>query len=154
MLSNSIDFPAPAFTLPVYTSKMYIIASPELQQVAFRENDLDFDPFIVEFGIRLVQGSPEMAKIFRHIPEDPKEMPFMKGFHKAMHEYMTPGPNIQSMNANMLKTIAREMNDIQDDFKSNFYVWLRNSFTLATANAIFGSNNPWAKNPSLIDSFW
>lgn len=133
---------------------MYIIASSELQQAAFRAQNLDFDPFMVEFGVRMVNSGPEVGRILKHVPDDPKEMPFLKGFHKALHEYMTPGPNIQQMNANMLKTVGREMNGIQDEQKDSLYLWQRNLFTEATANAIFGSNNPWARNKSLIDSFW
>jgi hypothetical protein len=133
---------------------MYIIASPELQQVAFRSQNLDFDPLIVEFGVRLADTGREASKIFRHVPEDPKEMPFLKAFHKALHEHMTPGPKIQRMNANMLRIIAREANGIQNEQKDSLYLWLRNIFTEATATAIFGSKNPWAKDRRLIDSFW
>jgi hypothetical protein len=76
----------PAYTLPIFTSKMYIIASPELQQAAFRAQNLDFDPFIVEFGVRMVNSGPEVGRVFRHVLEDLKEVPFLKGFHKALHE--------------------------------------------------------------------
>jgi hypothetical protein len=144
----------PAYTLPIFTSKMYIIASPELQQAAFRAQNLDFDPFIVEFGVRMVNSGPEVGKALRNVPENPKEVPFLKGFHKALHEHMSPGPNIQQMNANMLRTIARDMNGIQDERKDSLFLWLRNLFTEATANAIYGSNNPWARDQSLINSFW
>jgi hypothetical protein len=55
---NSVKYPAPAFTLPMFTSKMYVIAAPKLQQIALRSQNLDFDSFIVEFGIRLVGCVP------------------------------------------------------------------------------------------------
>jgi hypothetical protein len=153
-LINSIKYPAPAFTLPMFTSKMYIIAAPELQQIALRSQNLDFDSVIVEFGIRLVGCGPEAAKIFKHVPEDPKEMPFLRAFHKALHEHMVPGPKVQRMNASMLGTMAKEVNGIQDELKDSLYFWLRDIFSVATATAVFGSNNPWAKDRSLVDSFW
>jgi len=151
---NSLKYPVPAFTLPMFTSKMYVIAAPELQQMALRSQTLDFDPFIVEFGVRLTGCGPEAAKIFRYVPEDPKEMNFLKAFHKALHEHMLPGPKVQRMNASMLGTMAKEVNDIQDEFKDSLYIWLRDIFSVATATAVFGSNNPWAKDRGLIDSFW
>lgn len=151
---NSVKYPAPVFTLPMFTSKMYIIAAPELQQVALRSQNLDFNPFIVEFGIRLVGSGPEAAKIFRQVPEDPNEMPFLRAFHKALHEHMVPGPKVQCMNASMLGTMAKEVDGIQDELNDSLYVWLRDIFSVATATAVFGSNNPWAKDRSLIDSFW
>jgi hypothetical protein len=52
------------------------------------------------------------------------------------------------MNANMLRIIARDMNGIQDERKDSLFSWLRNLFTEATANAIYGSNNPWSGSKS------
>jgi hypothetical protein len=132
---------------------MYIIAAPELQQMVLRSQTLDFDIFLVEFGIRLIGCGPEAAKTFRHVPEDPKEMSFLRAFHKALHEHMVPGPKVQRMSASMLGTIAKEVNGIQDEFKDSLYTWLRDIFSVATATAIFRSSNPWAKDRSLIDSF-
>jgi hypothetical protein len=125
---------------------MYIINSPELQQVAFRSQTLSFDPFLIEFADRMVGVGPEAIKTMTAVPEDPKQLPFLKGFHKALHEHMTPGPKLQRMNDNMLKSIANVVNDIQDETKYSLYLWLRNTITEATANAIFGSKNPWRKN--------
>jgi hypothetical protein len=67
---------------------------------------------------------------------------------------MVPGPKVQRMNASMLGTMAKEVNGIQDELKDSLYFWLRDILSVPTATAIFGSNNPWAKDRSLVDSFW
>jgi hypothetical protein len=163
----------PIFTLPMMGSKAYVIASPELTQSALRSKNLSFEVSKVNFAEHMFGGLPEDAKkILKNLPDDPKEPSFMRDFHKVrrrhlaqlqkltnvasqtVHENLLPGPKLQLMNNMALRDIATQMNGIQDEYNDNLWIWLRNSFTIASSNALFGEHNILAKSPSLIDGFW
>ena len=52
--------------------------------------------------------------------------------------------------ADRLGAVAREGPPVTISLQA----WLRELFTLATAEGLFGPQNPFARDPNLLDEFW
>lgn len=66
------------------------------------------------------------------------------------------GDNLFNMNAKALGYIAGKLNEIDNDGErvGNLYTWLRDFMTMATAEGIYGRENPLKKDPGLVDALW
>lgn len=134
-------------------AKTYVITSPGMSQSAFRSKDLSFEPFMVEFAQRMLGVSDEvmvpMAK-----PATEKEPHMLREFVKVIHESLI-GESLHKTNIAALGGIAASINGIEKCFApDSLFLWLRDTLTLATSDALFGSRNPLKTNTSLIDSLW
>lgn len=143
--------------MPILGSKTYIITSPNAVQDCLRKKTLAFEPFVQQFAERELLIEGESLRIVKRWPEDQNEPYLLKDFHTAIHTSLAVGPGLQKMNESVLGSVADIMNSI--DGKSglevdSFYLWLRNSFTFATCNALFGDHDPFKIDPSLCDAAW
>ncbi|KAF6835514.1 hypothetical protein CMUS01_05738 [Colletotrichum musicola] len=135
-------------TLPILGGKMYGVWDPILGQSVHRNKALTFEPFAVEFAQRELGFDNEKLKLLQEtnlIPE------FFEGIHVAM----TPS-NVRRMNANALRYVAEVLAKTGDEpFEtSNAFLWIRDLITMATADALYGHENPLKKDPSLLDELW
>ena len=70
-----------------------------------------------------------------------------------MHVSMAAGTSLLQMNARALNRFGEILNPIDSQGKSiDLLSWLRHSFTIASADALYGPVNPILEDPSLIDS--
>jgi hypothetical protein len=151
IFSNAINSakkgPGPIATLPMINAKIYLITSPALAQSAFRNKDLSFEPFELEFSKRILGISDDtMGNV--------KRPGFMAGFHKAVHAALV-NEHLHKMNAVMLNEIATFVNGIDGVFEvDSLYLWIRSTLTMATSNMLLGSHNPLKRDPTLVDSLW
>ncbi|KAF9878224.1 prostacyclin synthase [Colletotrichum karsti] len=139
----------PIATLPILNGKLYGVWDPVLIQSIYRNKDLSFEPFAVEFAQRELGFDNDTLKILSNGVLLPQ---FFEGIHAAM----TPR-NVRRMNANALRHVAKVLEDIPDGkaFESaNFYVWVRDLMTIATAEALYGPENPIRKDESLLEQVW
>ncbi len=152
---TSNKYPLPLFAIPMFTGKVYIATSPNVVQSALRSKNLSFDPFSIAFAKRVLNCKTEHLNQMTHIPENDKEECYNNEMHKIYHEPLQPGPELQQMNARVLEKIAEFVNEIGSEFETkDLYMWLRDSFTMATGISMFGSRSPIALDPSLIEPFW
>lgn len=80
---------------------------------------------------------------------------YMVDTHNSLHTSMFPGPGLWEMNARVLEKVAEMVNVIDSEFEErNLWYWLRDSFTMATSEALFGVHHPLAKHPSLVQAAW
>jgi hypothetical protein len=90
------------------------------------------------------------------IQEKLKNTNLVPEFFAAIHPAMT-GDHIHRMNANALNCISKDINKIGghgDLEHANLWIWLRDLVTMATAEALYGSENPLRQEPSLLDDLW
>ena len=119
-----------------------------------RQRAVSFDAIILEFN-RLFGFSPQALEITWRNHDDEKVDSYMRDLHKSMHEALIVGPALHEMNANVLKSIGKELNSIGPEVETKpLFLWLRNTLTIASSAAIFGSNNIFAKDKSLVDAYW
>ncbi|KAM0248909.1 hypothetical protein ACHAP5_003116 [Fusarium lateritium] len=141
--------PLPICTLPMLNGKLYVINSPDLIQSALRNNDISFDPFILEFSVSMWGISKHAAKCI----EDGENM---MGGLSVIHTNVMGEP-LHRLNLSSLTRLTTYLNRIQP--RENIHVpdisvWLRDILTDATATALFGEKNPLTlENSELLWTF-
>jgi len=129
--------------------------SPDVVQTALRNRTLSFDPFSMAFAKRVVGAKSEKFLATCYTPKNDKEECYNNDMHRVYHEPLQPGPDLQQTNAAMLRQISNFMNKIGPQYEQKeLYMWLRDSFTIATSFALFGSRNPFPSDPSLTTALW
>lgn len=136
-------------------AKVHVIMSPDVVQTALRNRTLSFDPFSMAFARRVVGAKSEKFRTICYTPASDKEDCYNNDMHKVYHEPMQPGPELQQTNAAVLRQVSKFMNNIGPEYEQKeLYMWLRDSFTVATSIALFGSRNPFSSDPSLTPALW
>lgn len=140
--------------MKILSSRVYVICAPELVHSAFRiPKSLSFDPFVIESSRRSFAITKEGMDLIRAEKEDGDY--YRAAIHKSMYEALAPGPSLLDMNARVLSSAARFLNTIDaEEQPRSLYRWMRDSLTLATADAIYGRQNPVEDDPKLIDNLW
>lgn len=134
-------------TLPMMNGKIYVITSPAFIQSAYRNKNLSFEPFMVEFSQRMLAISDETMGFIR-------KQDFLPEVTKQVHSSMLRD-HVHRMNVNALDDLAQCMNAAGTTLElDSLYLWLRDILTMATCHALFGSRNPLRAEPSLQDAVW
>ncbi|KAF5511074.1 hypothetical protein CGCS363_v003100 [Colletotrichum siamense] len=94
----------PIATLPILNGKLYAIWDPALVQSAYRNKDLSFEPFAVEFAQKDLGLSNDVAKLLR-------ETDLVPDFFGVIHPALN-GAHLHRMNANALKYVSAELDRI------------------------------------------
>ncbi|KAF4632345.1 hypothetical protein G7Y89_g5778 [Cudoniella acicularis] len=114
----------PAFTLKIFSSRIYVICDPFLIQAAYRNaKAFDFGSFVVESSERLFDISEQGMKIVRgetapgYDPHGPllngnNGYSFLNEDHRLMAEALSPGPALLDLNKAVLDRVAGSLNDI------------------------------------------
>lgn len=139
----------PIASLPMLNGKMYVVWDGSLVQSIYRNRDLSFGPFVMDFAQRMLDYDDEADKMVR----GPK---FLEEFVASNHEGMS-GSNVHRMNANALKYVAAKLHEINDEDGlsiPNLFLWTRDIMTEATCEALYGPANPLKKDRGLIDDLW
>jgi hypothetical protein len=126
-------------TLPVLNGKVYVLNSPALYQAAMRSPDISFDPFLVEFTQPTFGLSDRLVEIISR-PD------VLESMLSVIKETMMGEPMLRTSLAalmplmSMLNNIDTEEPLVVPDTMS----WMKRDFTVATAIALFGEENPLA----------
>ena len=156
----------PAFTLRIFSSRIYVICDPSLIQAAYRNTKaFDFGSFVVESSQRAFNIGEQGMKIIRGetAPDYDPNGPFLNGNngdsflnenHRIMVESLSPGTGLSELNRGVLEKVAESLNVIRDGERFGLYRWIRDVLTLATADALYGAHNPLNDDLSLIDALW
>ena len=139
--------------MTVFKKKLYVIADVALIQDAFRSKLLTIDPYMEEFGSKILDLDDEAKAHFR-LPEDHLAPSLTRELVFEIKASMT-GQELRKSNAQALKHIASTFNSIGRVCEiSNLYKWLRSTLTSATSMALWGPHSPTIEDPSLIDKLW
>lgn len=138
----------PIASLPMLNGKMYVVWDGILVQSIHRNRDLSFGPFIMDFAQRMLGYDDAADKMVR-------EGTFVEEFVASNHEGMSAS-HVHRMNANALKYVAKKLHQITEDgiVIRNLFHWARDVMTEATTEALYGPDNPFTKDASLIDDLW
>jgi hypothetical protein len=142
--------------MKVFSSRVYVICSPELVHNAFRNpKALSFEPFIIESSRRSFNIKEESMKIIETLPEVEGGENYMSAIHHTMYQAMAPGQSLLEMNSRVLTTMAQYLDQIGTvEQPKRLYRWTRDVLTIAAANALYGAKNPVSDNNKLIDCLW
>ncbi len=142
----------PVASLQMLWGKIYAIWDPQLAQNTLRTSTASFDPLVVEFAQKSFGLSEETFAKIRNNPD------LVPSFTEAIHASMKAS-YVHEMNVNALNYISQVLDSSQpggDDGIDipNLYLWLREIISSATLKTLFGKENPFEKDPSLIESLW
>ncbi|KAK0610847.1 cytochrome P450 [Immersiella caudata] len=147
----------PAGTLPILNGKAYMLFDIPLIQSALRHKNLTFDLLSLEFGQRVFGLSDRaMEKLWGpdHDIETSVAPVTMHRIKSAMQ-----GENLLRMNVKALEFIAGGLNEIapgegEGKRVGRLFGWLRDFMTMATAEGIFGGENPMRGRMDLVEALW
>ncbi|KZL74598.1 prostacyclin synthase, partial [Colletotrichum tofieldiae] len=144
----------PIFSMSMGGSeKIYIVKAPQLIQVAMKNKALSLYPVMAEFAQKMVGLGPNIMDLFHHPPTD-GSIPWIDDQHRSFGS-LAPGPDLQEMNTYALNKISKTINAIGNDFETKkLYLWLRDSFTMATVGSLFGDRNSLMADPTLSQNLW
>ncbi|CZR63469.1 related to cytochrome P450 oxidoreductase [Phialocephala subalpina] len=147
-------YKGPIYTVKTFSSRIYIIQSPELAQAAFRQSkELDFNT-IKSWGCRALAFDKHGTDIVAHKPQK-GEGSYSIDLHQEMYASLAQGPNLLETNARVLNYLAKSLNVVQTGPKRHqLFRWLRDEYTIGSAETLYGLPNPISEDLSLIQSVW
>ncbi|KAF4332089.1 7-alpha-hydroxycholest-4-en-3-one 12-alpha-hydroxylase [Fusarium beomiforme] len=127
----------PICTLPMLNGKLYIINSPDLIQSALKNNDISFDPFIIESAKGLWGLSQNSVD---HIADEDNKKAGLTIIHSTLM-----GEPLHRINLSALTRLMTYINPSKTKEAleaPDVFVWLRDILTDATTTALLGEKNP------------
>ncbi|KAK3292552.1 cytochrome P450, partial [Chaetomium fimeti] len=155
----------PIFTLPVPRSRMYIVTDPSLAAAVQRASKtLSFSPLVPDITHRALGLNDETVAIVRqHIDPEPGEVKgFLADMHDLVYSSFGPGETLNALGVEAVKELSRQVDGyvkaLQDNKGGEETVdllrWIRHFVAIATANLLYGDENPLALDPELESAFW
>jgi hypothetical protein len=97
-----------------------------------------------EHGINIVAFQPPSG-----------EGSYNTDLHQEMYAALARGPNLLETNARVLNYLAKSLNLIgTNPERLQLFQWLRDEYTIGSAETLYGSRNPVSENRNLIQSIW
>ncbi|MBE3043583.1 hypothetical protein IMZ48_13635 [Candidatus Bathyarchaeota archaeon] len=119
---------------------IYVINSPPLIAAAMRHRNLSFDPFALEFSANVLGMTAEQHAAFFTQMDNYHEV------NRLIHRSLA-GEDVLRMAVSALASIAGTVNGIGPGaglVAPDAYGWLSVEMFMASTNALFGRNNPFA----------
>lgn len=141
----------PAATLPMLNGKMYIIWDVTMIQNVFRKKGFSMEDFAANFVCNVGGLDGPTRRLYHNTP---LTMESIGTFSK----YLLKGESLRKLNIAAIQFIEKRLHGQFDDGEwikvPNLYLWLRDTMSLAGSEALWGSNNPLAGSPELMNDFW
>lgn len=140
------------FTMPMLTSRTYIVASPDLcAAVQKASTAMSFDPIVAHVTPRLVGSNTHTKHIIQHVQED------QGGIIKKSHHIINPPlmpQRILGASKTQLDYFGGVIAKINDGSEIDLFRYVARAVTSASMYTFFGPNNPFEKHPKLVEDFW
>ncbi|KAH6615387.1 cytochrome P450 [Boeremia exigua] len=141
----------PIFTLPMFTGRTYIVTSPELASAVQKApSSLELDPIFEEIVPRLAVLNRHTTLIMRGTAAGRKEG---VSINKLSHKILT-WQSISRGSHAQLGFLGELINNVEDYRDVDLFRFVRETVCEASNRTFFGPQNPFEKDPSLLDSFW
>ncbi|KAF1928230.1 cytochrome P450 [Didymella exigua CBS 183.55] len=145
----------PIFTLPVLTGRTYIVADPALcASIQKASSTMSFDPLIAEVTPRLIGSNAHTASIIRGPPGRKLDRAsFVTKSHPVINTPLMAN-NIHDVSKKQLDYFSGLVSKVNDGSEFELFHFIRTAVTAASQSSFYGPNNPFAKNPHLVEDFW
>ncbi|KAL2147275.1 hypothetical protein VTI28DRAFT_10265 [Corynascus sepedonium] len=155
----------PIFTLPIPRSRMYIVTDPSLAMAVQRASKtLSFTPLVPDITKRVFGLDEDTVTIVRqHLDPAPREpRGFLADMHDLVYAYFGPGKRLDELSLDAVRQLARQVDEyaamVQREDRKGSEVdllgWIRHLVAVATANLLYGDENPISLHPELESAFW
>ena len=157
----SAKFGLPIYTLHTFTTRTYVVNSPELV-IAVQRNarNLSFNPFVIAMMPRLfnvVGKDVEIAS--RNNDEEQGHWGFLPELHSSTYSVLAPGEELDGMIKPMLEGMGGYIDELSStgtgpEVEIDLFAWLRRAMTAASTSAVYGPENPFTREYGLETAFW
>lgn len=150
----------PIYTLPTPSVRQYIVTSPQVAaQLQRSHKDLSFYNAILEVTRRMT-GLPQsiMTKLAYNVDGHlGRNIGLMPNMHDMFANNLARGDNLQALTSAQMSTFSAALNELAPNgsvAELNLLRWLQELFTVANIATLYGPENPFALDHSLVRSFW
>ncbi|KIX09960.1 uncharacterized protein Z518_01041 [Rhinocladiella mackenziei CBS 650.93] len=149
----------PIYTLPTLSTRQYIVTSPQIAgQLQRQHKDLAFYNIILEVTRRLTNLNQSTMKIvMKNVNGEHGDWGLMPTMHNMINTVLGRGESLKDLTRSQMLIFSEMLNKIavaDDCFETDLFQWIKSVFTLANSNSIYGPENPFAVDPSLVNAFW
>ncbi|KAJ7287262.1 cytochrome P450 [Mycena rebaudengoi] len=151
----------PIFTLPVPRSRIYVVTDPALAAAVQRASKaLSFTPLVPELTKRVIGLDADTVALLRQNldPEPGEPHGFLADMHDMLYTYLGPGEPLNALSLGAARELGRQITDsaaqLQQPQTVNLLAWVQHFVIIATAQFLYGPDNPLAKHPHLEQAFW
>ena len=145
--------------MPTLNVRNYIITSPSLASMAQRRSKtLSFYGLVLEVTKRFVALDEATMHIIKNNMDGTEgHHGLMPESHAATTKLLQPGPELDSMCTIQLEQFSQLLHKTASTSNGQpvaLHSWIRQLFSISNAYAVYGPQNPFARDPSLIKAFW
>ncbi|KAH0832633.1 cytochrome P450 [Fonsecaea pedrosoi] len=149
----------PIYTLPTLSTRQYIVTSPQIAaQLQRQHKDLAFYNVILEVTRRLTSLKPSTMKIvMKNVNAEQGDWGLMPTMHDMFNTVLGRGESLKDLTRSQMSIFSEMLNEVAvggDRLETDLFGWIKSTFAFANAKSIYGPENPFALDPSLVDSFW
>ncbi|EXJ54712.1 hypothetical protein A1O7_10053 [Cladophialophora yegresii CBS 114405] len=150
----------PIYTLPTLSSRQYIVTSPQIAaQLQRQHKDLAFYNVILEVTRRLLHlNSDTMRIIMTNVNREEGDWGLMPKMHDMFSDVLGRGESLKELTRLQMALFSDMLNEVairgDDSVEIGLFEWIKSIFAFANAKALYGPENPFAVDPSLVDAFW
>ncbi|KAJ7643991.1 cytochrome P450 [Roridomyces roridus] len=152
----------PIFTLPVPGSRIYVVTDPALAVAVQRASKtLSFTPLVPDLTKRVIGLDAHTVALLRENidPEPGEPHGFLADMHNMVYEYLGPGEQLNALSVGAANELGRQVAAYaaqlqQQPTTVDLLAWVQHFVTLATAQFLYGTENPLARYPELEQAFW
>ena len=135
--------------------KLYVVTSPALVSAVNRNSkSIAFNPFIAALGKRMTGHDEATGQIVQHNLNGENGPGYVIQLHDDTVASLAPGKGLENMTQAMLKQVSPYLDALANDAEVNLFEWTRNMVTMCSTRAVYGPNNPFNRDRTLITSFW
>lgn len=140
--------------MDIIFAKYVIITSTKLLAAVQRNNrTISFEPILEPMSERMAGIHKKEHLDTLLSKETPDGQNLMTRTLIAMHP-LIQGDGLDAMNRRMISYLKSSITDLETQKESiDIYSWIRNSVTVATTDAIYGSRNPY-RDPNVESGIW
>ncbi|EED20394.1 cytochrome P450, putative [Talaromyces stipitatus ATCC 10500] len=149
----------PIYTINLLSQKSYIINDPELISLVQRERKLisHNGPFVETVFKRMLGNNDESMGIIMSNMDGHGQAPsYRRDMKAAEHEALAPGRAVSQIYEDSLDEIVKIFRDLTlaGSQSVDLMEWLKKVYTLSTATALYGPQNPFTVSRDLVEAFW
>ncbi|KIW23167.1 uncharacterized protein PV07_11387 [Cladophialophora immunda] len=149
----------PIYTLPTLSTRQYIVTSPQIAaQLQRQHKDLAFYNVILEVTRRLTNLRPSTMKIvMKNVNAEQGDWGLMPTMHDMFNTVLGRGESLKDLTRSQMSIFSEMLNQVAlggECLETDLFQWIKSTFAFANAKSIYGPENPFALDPSLVDSFW
>ena len=135
--------------------KVYVVTSPALVNAVNRNSKkIAFNPFIAQLGKRMTGHDEATGQIVQHNLNGEDGHGYVIDVHDGTVASLAPGKDPEQMTQAMLKQVSPYLDALANDGEVNLFEWTRNMVTMCSTRAVYGPDNPFNYDETLINSFW